>query len=85
MKKLFITMLCMVASICTPHAQEKILGDINDDGVLNITDVTALVNTILGKTTQKTVSASSDQTTLVGEWQALDASYITITSGGKAK
>lgn len=76
----------MLMSVCFSHAQQKIVGDMNDDGVLNIADLTLFVNTLLGKTAQKVVSGGgSDQTTLMGSWAATDGTNISVLSNGVAR
>lgn len=84
MKKLFLTLIGMMAMFASSHAQTKWVGDMNDDGKLNISDVTVLVNTLLGKVSAKEISGDGlDQTALIGEWVASDGSWMTFYSGGK--
>jgi len=85
MKKFFITLICMAAMVCSLHAQKTIVGDMNDDGALNISDVTVLVNTILGKSPQREITGGgSDQTTLLGTWATSDGTIMQFRSAGEA-
>ena len=48
MKKLFIsTLLCLMALSFLAHAQQTICGDVNGDGVINISDVNSIIDMIL--------------------------------------
>jgi len=69
---LFFSTLGMAAS-----AQTVIKGDINGDNELNVSDVTSLVNTILGKTPKQymTLGGNADEVNnslIVGEWASKD-------------
>lgn len=56
MKKLILS-LAMLLSIMAVSAQsEAYVGDMNDDGELDISDVTQLVNTVIGKQAARKVS-----------------------------
>lgn len=86
MKKLIISFICIIAMICPSHAQKKIVGDMNDDGKLNIADITVLVNTLLGKTAQREITSGDglDMTSLIGTWSSLDGKTMTIKADGYA-
>ena len=47
----FLVVLLLMLTSFTAVAQEYPRGDVNQDGLVTIADVTALVNIILGKTT----------------------------------
>ena len=71
----------------TLSAQTIIKGDMNDDGQVSIADVTSVVNVILGKAPQETISVGSnpfavDNSLVVGTWYATDGSHFTLSEDG---
>ena len=74
--------LCM-----SMNAQTLVKGDMNDDGDVNIADVTTTVDVILGKKAKETISLSVDpfkvdNSTVVGTWVAPDNSSFPLNEDG---
>ena len=80
MKKFLLSMLLLVVAT-TMSAQSLILGDANQDGQLNISDVTKTVNMILGKDAQQTLDLNPyrvDNSLVVGTWYMPDGTSFTF-------
>lgn len=83
MKKVFLSLLLFL-SINVAFSQEVIVGDMNDDNVLNISDVSTMISTLLGKTPQRTIMTSNndiyqiDNSKLIGTWRTIDNSSTLI-------
>lgn len=82
MKKTILLM--MLFSILTvAYSQEIIVGDINDDKVINISDVTELVNIVLGKSSCKTISFYKiDNSSIIGTWRTIDGNILNFNEDG---
>ena len=85
-KALFLSIVALLMS-ATLSAQTIIKGDMNDDGQVSIADVTSVVNVILGKAPQETISVGSnpfavDNSLVVGTWYATDGSHFTLSEDG---
>ena len=84
MKKTILSffLLLMAASV---SAQNLILGDTNQDGKLNISDVTQTVNMILGKEAQKTLDLNPyrvDNAMVAGTWYMPDGTSFDLNADG---
>lgn len=69
------------------NAQTILMGDMNHDEKVTIADVTSLVNVILGKAPQETISAGCepykvDNSSVVGTWYAPDDTHFTLNEDG---
>ena len=78
-------LLCIAATAV--NAQEILKGDMNDDNAVTIADVTSLVNVILGKAPQETISVGGDpykvdNTSVVGTWYAPDGTSFEFKEDG---
>ena len=85
-KALFLSIVALLMS-ATLSAQTIIKGDMNDDGQVSIADVTSVVNVILGKAPQETISVGSnpfavDNSLVVGTWYATDGSHFILSEDG---
>lgn len=81
---LFVCALCFIST----YAQ-VIVGDMNEDGALNVADITNLVNTVLGKSDIKTLTLKNlgspnivDNTAVVGKWRTAGGVNITFGDDG---
>lgn len=86
MKKTFFSLLLFLAAT-TVNAQEILKGDMNDDNAVTIADVTSLVNVILGKAPQETISVGGspfkvDNSLVVGTWYSADGSHFSLNEDG---
>ena len=68
-------------------AQTIVKGDMNDDGQVNIADVTSVVNVAVGRVPMETVNVSNspftvDKSYVVGTWYASDGMYFTLGDDG---
>lgn len=83
--KRFLATLFVSASISTMSAQEVLVGDMNGDGKLTISDVTNLAETITGKKSAKTLNVISiDNKKIAGTWTS-KSSTITFEENGTTK
>lgn len=62
MKKILLILLCSISlgSLCAQEQKRHVLGDMNGDNELDITDVTELVNVITGKSEKKYIYTIED-------------------------
>ena len=84
MKKYLLSMLLLVVAT-TMSAQSLILGDANQDGQLNISDVTKTVNMILGKEDKQRIDLSPyrvDNSMVVGTWYMPDRTSFAFNADG---
>ncbi len=86
MKKLFVTMMLLIAAT-TMNAQTIVKGDMNDDNELTITDAVSVVDVILGKAPMQTISLGGDpygvdNTLVIGTWYAPDGSSFVFNEDG---
>lgn len=86
MKKTFFSLLLFLAATAV-NAQEILKGDMNDDNAVTIADVTSLVNVILGKAPQETISVGGnpyaiDNNMVVGTWHNSWGGWITLNADG---
>lgn len=91
MKKQFLSLLTLcLMGVGSAFAQSEIVvGDMNDDGLLTVSDVTSLSETVVGKAPRRTISMksdpnASDPSAIVGTWCAVDKSTLELTAEGKA-
>ena len=86
MKKLLLSLLTLFA-LSASAQNEIVVGDMNDDGLLTIGDVTVLTETILGNLPKRTVSAQCGHniTEPAYTWESSDESIISINSDGSIK
>lgn len=83
--KRFLATLLVSASISTLSAQDILVGDMNGDGELTISDVTNLVETITGKSSIKTLNAISiNNKKIAGTWTS-KSNTITFGENGTTK
>lgn len=82
-KFLLLSFLCWSLSVSTACAQGILVGDMNDDDALNISDVAVMVNTLIGKTEQRRVTPyASDEKSIIGTWYLNELSNITFNEDG---
>ncbi len=82
-KQILLCLLLIVAT--TVNAQTILKGDMNNDAQVTIADVTSLVNVILGKAPQETISMEPykvDNTSVVGTWYAPDGTSFNLNEDG---
>ena len=84
-KQILLAVLLLIAT--TLSAQEILKGDMNNDNDVTIADVTSLVNVILGKAPQETISVGEspfkvDNSLVVGTWYATDGSHFSLNEDG---
>ena len=79
----------MLLAATTVSAQTILKGDMNNDEQVTIADVTSLVNVILGKAPQETITAGCscepykvDNTSVVGTWYAPDGTSFEFKEDG---
>lgn len=72
---------CLCVSLS--HAQGVLVGDMNDDDTLNITDVTMIVSTVLGKTEQRRVSPyDASSKSIIGTWYMNETTRLSFYEDG---
>ena len=86
MKKTLFTFLLFFAATAM-NAQTIVMGDMNDDKELTITDAVSVVDVILGKAPKQTISLGGDpygvdNTLVVGTWYAPDGSSFVFNEDG---
>lgn len=85
MKKLFISLLTLYA--VSAYSQKQIVvGDMNNDGELTVTDVTVLADAIVGNSAIRRLTVSedpynTDNTNIIGQWSGVSGS-ITFNEDG---
>ena len=84
-KQILLALVLLAAT--TVSAQTILKGDMNNDEQVTIADVTSLVNVILGKAPQETISAGGspymvDNTSVVGIWYAPDGTSFVLNEDG---
>lgn len=90
MKKLLFTILSLFSFAILSAQSSIVLGDMNNDEKITISDVTEVVNTMLGKTPVKKIaisesaSATISEESLIGKWRKISGEYFTIKEDGKA-
>lgn len=89
MKKIFLFLLTFCA-LSASAQNEIIVGDMDDDGQLTVGDVTALTETVVGRTPIRTISTKcdpniSDPAAIAGEWRAVNRASLSLGADGKAK
>lgn len=85
MKKLLLILFPCFA-IAANAQNEIVVGDMNDDGLLTVGDVTALSETIVGRQTVRHISVAgnpyaTDNTEIVGQWSGVSGS-VTFNEDG---
>ena len=86
MKKLYL--LCaLLGALCVQSLSAQVIkGDMNDDGVFNITDVSESVNTVLGKRAIQYVQGGDpymvDNSRVVGTWYKTKSDHFTLNEDG---
>ena len=86
MKKALFTFLLLFAATAM-NAQTIVMGDMNDDKELTITDAVSVVDVILGKSPKREISLGGDpygvdNTLVVGTWYAPDGSSFEFKEDG---
>ena len=84
MKKTFLSLLLLVIA-ATMSAQSLLLGDTDQNGKLEIADVTKSVNMILGREAQGSIALnpySVDNSLVAGTWYAPDGTSFTLEADG---
>ena len=84
-KQILLSLLLSVAT--TLNAQTILKGDMNDDNAVTISDVTSLVNVILGKSPIETINLTANpyevnNKDVVGTWHAPDGTSFTFNEDG---
>lgn len=86
MKKLFLTFLLLASAATALNAQTIVKGDMNDDGKVDVSDVTMTVSTILGNTPLQTISVGDsyavDNTAVLGKWYLPSGRFFNFNSDG---
>ena len=89
MKTRQILLALLLLAATTVSAQTILKGDMNNDNAVTIADVTSLVNVILGKAPQETITAGCscepykvDNTSVVGTWYAPDGTSFEFKEDG---
>ena len=82
MKKTLFTFLLLFAATAM-NAQTIVMGDMNDDKELTITDAVSVVDVVLGKSPKREVSLVGDpylvdNTLVIGTWYAPDGTLFTL-------
>ena len=77
----------MLLFAATMNAQTIVKGDMNDDGTVDVSDVTMTVSTILGNIPLQTISLAGnpfevDNTLVVGTWYASDGTSFSLNEDG---
>ena len=86
MKKTLFTFLLLFAATAM-NAQTIVMGDMNDDKELTITDAVSVVDVILGKSPKREISLVGDpylvdNTLVIGTWYAPDGTLFTLNEDG---
>ena len=87
MKNTFFSLLLLSMAVVGASAQTLVKGDMNGDGQVTISDVTYVVNVILGKTPVETINVGGspyqvDNSYVVGTWYAPDGTHFTFNTDG---
>lgn len=87
MKNKQILLALLLLAVTSVSAQTILKGDMNNDNDVTIADVTSLVNVILGKAPQETISVGGDpykvdNTSVVGTWYASDGTSFEFKEDG---
>ncbi|MCQ2259209.1 MAG: Ig-like domain-containing protein, partial [Bacteroidaceae bacterium] len=91
MKKTFLSLAMLLSTMAVSAQSETYVGDMNDDGELNISDVTQLVNTVIGKQAPRKVSLGGgapyavDNSAIAGTWRTTSGEVITFNADGTCK
>ncbi len=86
MKKTLFTFLLLFAATAM-NAQTIVMGDMNDDKELTITDAVSVVDVVLGKSPKREISLVGDpylvdNTLVIGTWYAPDGTLFTLNEDG---
>ena len=82
MKKTLLSLLLLVVAT-TMNGQTLLNGDLNHDGVIDLADVTALVNVVLHKAEAEAIDVYAvDNTAVVGTWYKQDGTSVTFRENG---
>ena len=86
MKKALLSFMLLFAATAM-NAQTIVMGDMNDDKELTITDAVSVVDVILGKSPKREISLGGDpygvdNTLVVGTWYAPDGSSFVFNEDG---
>ena len=91
MKKTFLSLAMLLSTMAVSAQSEAYVGDMNDDGELNISDVTQLVNTVIGKQAPRKVSLGGgdpyavDNSAIAGTWRTTSGEVLTFNADGTCK
>ena len=85
MRKMLLSLLLFI--VTTANAQTIVKGDMNSDEQVTISDVTSLVNVILGKTPVETIDIGGkpfgvDNSMVVGKWYTPEGTSFTLNEDG---
>ena len=87
MKKILLTLLIFTCIVS--NAQTIVKGDMNDDGVVDVSDVTLVVSTILGNMSIQYINANDlvdpcfvDNSAVVGTWWKTKYESVTFCEDG---
>ena len=82
MKKTLLSLLLLVVAT-TMSGQTLLNGDLNHDGVIDLADVTALVNVALHKAEAEAIDVYAvNNTAVIGTWYKLDGTSFTFCENG---
>ena len=86
MKRTLLSFLLLFAATAM-NAQTIVMGDMNDDKELTITDAVSVVDVVLGKSPKREISLVGDpylvvNTLVVGTWYAPDGTSFTLNEDG---
>ena len=86
MKKTLFTFLLLFAATAM-NAQTIVMGDMNDDKELTITDAVSVVDVVLGKSPKREISLVGapylvDNTLVIGTWYAPDGTLFALNEDG---
>ena len=82
MKRILSIIAALLMISASVNAQ-ILKGDMNNDGVINISDVTALVNVVLGKSPIEAIDIYEvDNSLIVGTWYKSDGTSLIFRENG---